>query len=82
MRAKQASMHFPGRPMIEASADPRFLSDGALRDALEVPSGAWTEMTAAAVGGLWLWSAEIWARLFLEGCRVEQVERELWRKVT
>jgi hypothetical protein len=68
------------RELIESSADPRALSDGALREALEAPAEVWADIIKprAWVSALGLWSAEIWARLFLERKSVEQVEDELW----
>lgn len=79
-RQKQMSMLYKVRELIEASADPFALSDGVLREALRAPADVWADIIKPRpwVSGLWLWSAEIWARLFLERRSVEQVERELF----
>jgi asparagine synthase (glutamine-hydrolysing) len=52
-----------------------------LREELEVPAGRWREFATEAgprVGFL-LWTAEIWARLLIDGSSVARVEAELWR---
>ena len=62
---------------IAGAADPGFLLDGRLRDALEVPRAAWEGWLAGAIP-LCAWSAEIWCRLALEDQSVAAVEEDLW----
>jgi asparagine synthase (glutamine-hydrolysing) len=79
-RPKRMSMAYDLLGLIRSSTDPGSLADGALRSALEVPGDAWAEITRPRdrAPALWLWSAEIWARLFLERSSPGQVERELF----
>ena len=79
-RQKQMSMRYEVRELIESSVAPGALSDGVLRDTLEVPADVWADILKPRpwVSALWLWSAEIWARLFLERRGVAQVEQDLW----
>ncbi len=72
---------FETRGIIEARADPAFLLDGRLREALEVPREQWLEgvRTMPDSWALPVWSGEVWARLFLDGTPREEVEDALWR---
>lgn len=62
------------------AARPGFLSDGALRETLEIERAGWRERIETATGQrlLRLWTGEIWARLVLEAQSRERIERELW----
>jgi asparagine synthase (glutamine-hydrolysing) len=64
-----------------APADPGFLADGMLRDALAIERPRW-EASLEGLNGQWqlyLWTAEIWCRLFLAGASADAVARELWQ---
>lgn len=78
-RQKQMSMHYDLAGVF-AALDPAALADGALREALGLAPGDWAEVLTprSAVAPIWLWSAEIWARLFLRGESAEQVEGALF----
>jgi len=79
-RSKHPGMTFDARRRIEEAARPEFLADGHLRNLLEVPAAEWEDMLSAVTPriGARLWSAEIWARLFIARDEVERVESELW----
>lgn len=79
-RPKQLSMHYDLAGMVRRAGNPNALADGALRDALGIPAPEWAEIRAPGSGvpPIWLWSGEVWARLFLEGASAERVERELF----
>ena len=79
-RPKQPGLTFAGARRIEEAARPGFLRDGVVRDVLRLSDAA-MEDVRVGLGprrGIRLWTAEIWARLFLEGHGVERVEGELW----
>lgn len=80
MRTKFLGMNLNGRRRIEEAARPQFLEEGVLRELLGIPAERFRALSATATGrrGLQLWTAEIWARLFLEGQSVERVEADLW----
>jgi asparagine synthase (glutamine-hydrolysing) len=62
------------------AARPEFLLDGILRDLQGVSRPRWAEMVAQPGNRpLPLWTAEIWARLFLEGESAQTVHDRLWR---
>jgi asparagine synthase (glutamine-hydrolysing) len=66
---------------LGSRANPAFLADGMLRDLFRVPGADWRAnvSTDPFRGTMLLWSAEIWARLFLEGSSPAAVERDLFR---
>ena len=66
---------------IRPAADPRFLADGVLCETLGLDRSAWAESVAALEGrwALYLWTAEIWCRQFLEGHTDAAIEQALWR---
>lgn len=90
-----ASSYLPieviNRPKIGFSFDPSIyfademrseaLESGYLCDLLEVTSEDWKQVVRSATGRTLfrLWSTEMWCRLFLEGCTVEQVEETVWK---
>jgi asparagine synthase (glutamine-hydrolysing) len=59
---------------------PEFVTDGRLREVLDVERSAWSARAAGAVGqsALLLWTGEIWCRLFLDGESVDSVNDALW----
>lgn len=79
-RPKIYGMAFDARAWIEEAANPRFLSDGLLRDTLEIPEGEFNSVVAAGsrVAKVRLWSAEVWCRSMLGGSSIEEIERDLW----
>jgi asparagine synthase (glutamine-hydrolysing) len=72
---------FETRRIIEEAADPAFLLDGRLREALRTPAAEWEDgvRTMPDSWALSVWSAEVWARLFLAGESRVVVEAALWR---
>ena len=71
---------FDVRPYLEGAARPAFLSEGRLREELEIPAAEWAQSTGRMSWhhALRLWTAEIWCRLLLDGAGVQTVESELW----
>lgn len=79
------------RPKIGFSFDPSIyfvnemrsesLEKGYLRDLLGIGNQDWKQFIGSATGRTLfrLWSTEMWCRLFLGGCTVEQVEEIVWR---
>jgi asparagine synthase (glutamine-hydrolysing) len=63
-----------------ADLRPRALTDGLLVDLLEFPAGRWAELVAAMDerSRFRLWSAEIWARLFVRRDDISTVENSIW----
>jgi len=80
-RPKIYGMAFDARAWIQEAADPGFLADGMLRDALGIPAGELERVAAAGnhVVRVRLWSAEVWCRSQLGGCSIEEIESALWR---
>jgi asparagine synthase (glutamine-hydrolysing) len=80
IRPKQAGMHFDARRRTEEAARPSFLRDGMLRELLGMPADRWERLIESSTPrvGFRLWTAEIWARLFVEGASLAAVEGELW----
>jgi len=76
-RRKQMSMAYDVLGAIP-SADPSALADGALRDALEIPRAEWMEIIGWGMPAIWLWTAEIWVRLFTERQSVGEVMSDLF----
>lgn len=79
-RPKIYGMAFDARTWIQEAADPRFLSDGVLRDALCIPANEFDAMITAGnhVMQVRLWSAEVWCRSVLAGHSIETIEHDLW----
>ena len=79
-RPKLPGMFFDGHRRIAEAARPGFLADGMLRDLLGRTEDEWRALGTGLRPrqAMRLWTAEIWARLFVEGHPVERVERELW----
>lgn len=80
-RPKIYGMAFDAGGWIEQAADPGFLADGLLRDALTIPEGEFARVVSAARGDLKirLWSAEIWCRSVFAGQSIQEIEGDLWR---
>jgi asparagine synthase (glutamine-hydrolysing) len=80
-RPKIYGMAFNAGAWIAQAADPRFLTDGLLKDKLQIPTAEFDRVTSAANGhgGLRLWSAEVWSRSVLAGDSIQQIEQALWR---
>jgi hypothetical protein len=74
-------MAFDADDWIEQDADPSFLADGLLRDALTIPEGEFARAMSAARGALKIrfWSAEVWCRSVLAGHSIGRIEGDLWR---
>ncbi|MSO40854.1 MAG: asparagine synthase [Solirubrobacterales bacterium] len=79
-RPKYPGMMFNWTRLIEQAADPGFVRSGLLRELLGASEAEWDDLLARSpfATAIRFWTAEIWARLFLEGESVEAVERELW----
>jgi asparagine synthase (glutamine-hydrolysing) len=79
-RPKIYGMDFAAGHWIERAADPDFLNNGLMRDALQIPSDELIRTLASATGALRvrLWSAEVWCRSILGGQTVGEIERALW----
>lgn len=80
-RPKIYGMDYDAGGWIEQAADPRFLADGFLREALQIPEGEFARVvsTAGGVQKLRLWSAEVWCRSVFAGNSIQEIERDLWR---
>jgi asparagine synthase (glutamine-hydrolysing) len=80
-RPKIYGMDFDAGVWIEQAAHGRFLSDGLLRETLQIPEAEFDEVVSAADGllKLRLWSAEVWCRSVFAGHSVQVIEEELWR---
>lgn len=80
-RPKIYGMAFDADDWIEQDADPSFLADGLLRDALTIPEGEFARAMSAARGALKIrfWSAEVWCRSVLAGHSIGRIEGDLWR---
>lgn len=65
---------------LESRGKPDFLDNGVLRDLLKAPGPHWREALDLVPyrETMLLWTAEIWARLFLEGESAETVEKALF----
>lgn len=79
-RPKIYGMAFDSRVWIEDAANPRFLTDGLLRDTLRIPKN---EFQATVVAGdriakVRLWSAEVWCRSALAKQSIKEIEHDLW----
>ena len=74
-------MAFDARTWIEEAANPSFLTDGMLRDALADPRGEFEDVIAAGnhVVRVRLWSAEVWCRSMLAGHSIQEIEQAIWR---
>ncbi|MBV9942669.1 MAG: asparagine synthase (glutamine-hydrolyzing) [Solirubrobacterales bacterium] len=79
-RPKIYGMAFDARTWIEEAANPSFLTDGLLRDTLQIPNREFQNVLAAGnhVVRVRLWSAEIWCRSLLAGHSIEQIEQDIW----
>jgi asparagine synthase (glutamine-hydrolysing) len=64
---------------IGSAARPEFLTEGRLREVLEVDRATWSEAVADQQS-LLVWTGEIWCRLFLDGETVDAVEDALWAR--
>ena len=81
-RRQKRGFGFDVRRYIEPSARPEFLTDGALRELLEVDRERWVAATVpapSAAQALRLWSGEVWCRTVLDGQPTDVVEDALWR---
>jgi hypothetical protein len=74
-------MDYDAAGWIEQAADPRFLTDGLLRETLTIPEGEFERVVSVARGQrkLRLWSAEVWCRSVFAGNSIQEIERDLWR---
>ncbi len=79
-RPKIYGMAFDARTWIEEAANPRFLADGMLRDALRIPEDEFKMVISAGgrVEKVRLWSAEVWCRSLLAGNSIPEIEADLW----
>jgi asparagine synthase (glutamine-hydrolysing) len=79
-RPKIYGMAFDARTWIEAAAKPSFLTDGILRDTLQIPAREFEDVIAAGnhVVRVRLWSAEVWCRSNLAGHSISEIEQDLW----
>ncbi len=79
-RPKIYGMAFDARTWIEAAANPSFLTDGLLRDTLEIPQSEFNSAVAAGnhVVKVRLWSAEVWCRSVLGRDSIQEIEQALW----
>jgi asparagine synthase (glutamine-hydrolysing) len=79
-RPKIYGMAFDARTWIEEAADPTFLTDGLLRDTLQIPEHEFKGVIANGnhVVRVRLWSAEVWCRSLFAGNSIEQIEQDLW----
>lgn len=80
-RPKIPGMDFDAGAWIEEAADPAFLAQGLLRDALAIPEAEFESAITASNGRMRMriWSAEVWCRSLLARHSTEQIERALWR---
>jgi asparagine synthase (glutamine-hydrolysing) len=80
MRPKRNGLWPDTHRLVREAARPGFWEDGRMRDLLEVPHPVWRDRIAGLRSDeqMWLCSAEIWSRLFLDGQGVQAVEAELW----
>jgi len=72
---------FDAAAYLKPAADPRFLTDGLLRETLAVDRETWTESLTGLEGrwALYLWTGEIWCRQFLDGQTDAAIGEALWR---
>ena len=79
-RPKIYGMAFDARTWIEEAANPGFLTDGILRDTLQIPQDEFDNVIAAGnhVVRVRLWSAEVWCRSMFAGHSIQQIEQDLW----
>jgi asparagine synthase (glutamine-hydrolysing) len=79
-RPKFSGMDFDAGIWIDRAANPRFLTDGLVRDALGVPAQEFADTLASARGAfrVRLWSTEIWYRSAFAGDSLADIEQELW----
>jgi asparagine synthase (glutamine-hydrolysing) len=79
-RPKIYGMDYDAAGWIEQAADPRFLTDGLLRETLTIPEGEFERVVSVARGQrkLRLWSAEVWCRSVFAGNSIEEINRDLW----
>jgi asparagine synthase (glutamine-hydrolysing) len=80
-RQKIYGMDFDAGAWIEAAAEPRFLTDGVLRDVLDMGRHDLRAQLEASrkADRVRIWSAEVWCRSILAGQSVRSIESELWR---
>lgn len=79
-RWKIYGMIFDAGPWVEEAADPRFLSEGALRELYSITGPDFVALCEQAHGSLRvrLWSAEVWCRSVFGGESAATIEKELW----
>lgn len=79
-RPKFSGMDFDAGVWIDRAANPRFLTEGLMRDALSIPHQEFDDVLASAHGAfrVRLWSTEIWCRSVFSGDSLADIERELW----
>jgi asparagine synthase (glutamine-hydrolysing) len=80
-RPKVYGMGFDTSEWIEEAADHAFLTNGILREKLQVPEDEFKQAATSLDGSMRLrmWSAEIWSRSVFAGHSIEQIERDMWR---
>jgi asparagine synthase (glutamine-hydrolysing) len=79
-RPKMGGMLTRSNSWLTDAARPDFLGDGTLRQLLEIDIAHWREILATAPRDqvFALWTAEIWARLTVDGKTTGEVSHELW----
>jgi asparagine synthase (glutamine-hydrolysing) len=79
-RPKIYGMAFDARTWIEEAANEAFLTDGLLRDTLQIPQEDFDSVIKAGnhVVRVRLWSAEVWCRSVFAGHSIQQIEQDIW----
>ncbi|WP_443079348.1 asparagine synthase (glutamine-hydrolyzing) [Streptomyces sp. P5-A9] len=82
-RPKIGGLAYQAFDWIREAADPRFLTDGVLRETLGLNRRDFEDQlgseTVRSVTGVRIWSAEVWSRAMLAGQPVAAIEADLWR---